>query len=1263
MDSQTKSAIKSLVLDLRHTLEDELTIVLKRYGLFTDREWSLEEPPTRLTDEADREIWRRIVTVVRRGMKGLPSASGGMKEGRTLPEASQDYVRESAFTFLNRLAGLKCLEVRDIIDEVITTRDIYGGRSKAHRDYRDEHPRQARAPDDALPACIRAVCRRVNDEMIGYLFDPDDDHSLVWPRYAVLKGCIEKINALHESVWAEDEIIGWIYQFYNAEEKVAIRKRGKPQTPHDVAVINQFFTPRWVVKFLVDNTLGRFWLEMHPDSERVRAKCDYLVPEPLSVDETGGGGDKETGGQGDREFRLDSDSPINNPRAAPRREPKPITRIRLLDPACGTMHFGHYACEVFDCMYRDARDRGEVEIEDARIPSAILEHNLFGVDIDRRAVQLAALSLFMKARTMHPQAQVRQVNLAVADATLPDSGIKEKFLARYAHDKRVQKAFAQVLDDMDNVAQVGSLLRVEERLRELLAKAGHAAAAEGLAPRRQRELPGMKEPVRQMGLAELAEEEQATGWTPHYTLQELRDDLRAFAREVLDEHDLNAQLFATEADKAMRLLDVLMGRYDVVVMNPPYGTTTAEAREYLQGAFPNSHLDIYCAFVERCLDLCSPGGCVGAFTSRSFLLLPTFANFRRRFVLSAASLLTLAEFDVGLLDDATVRPVAYVLRNSPCRNRDISVFFGLRNAMEWRSALEGCLQALSHAQAHQRIYVRTLDEFSQLRGSPLSYWIPASLRQLFQRHPPLDRDQAKKPQALKVASVTNGLQTGRDELFLRWHWELPEHGLGGRWKPCTIVGSFSPYYKDLRTLVDWAEDGNRIAQAPYTSIFTGRDRYFQQGLTYPNTSERGLDVRYLPPGAIPSRAGPGIYPTHPEYGIWYLMGVLNSALVEYLLTALTVDRVHQVGMLASLPIACGRRIGLVEAGSKLTFELRAAWDTGNEICTRFTAPWLLQLAQPQSEAFAQGLGRLLELLGDDASPTPTPPHSHTLSNLLDRARAIEDAADVRLQALQAQIDEVVYDLYEISPADRALIERELGDRPPELVWPQLEGKSDEERRREHVRRFFSYYARRAVREDEDGIVPLAGCAARELYLVDRVRAQLEAQFGSSVAYQLEQEGAEYLGRPVEEWLQRYFFARFHVKLYKKRPVLWHLTSPRRYFAVMVDYHRMTHDTLPKVQSLYLWPHKEEVRTRLAAAQADEAANAIARLEDELADLEDCNARLERVIQATVEISLPDWANGPYRDGKAPYNPDIDDGVKVNLLPIQEAGLLPVKKVV
>jgi len=1253
MDPHTKSAIKSLVLDLRHTLEDELAIALRHYGLFTDRAWSLEAPPERVTDDAERETWRRIVAVVRRGMK----------EGRTLPQASADYVRESAFTFLNRLVGLKCLEVRGIIAEAITTRDVYGGRSLAHRDYRDEHPQEARAPDDALPACLAAACRRVNDELIGYLFDPDDDHSLVWPRYAILRACIEKINALDEAAWREDEITGWIYQFYNAEEKVAIRKRGKPQTPHDVAVINQFFTPRWIVKFLVDNTLGRLWLEMHPNSVRVREKCSYLVPELLPSE--------QIGKSANQQIVLDPDSPINNPGAAARREEKPVTHIRLIDPACGTMHFGHYACEVFEAMYRDAREWGHIQIEDCDIPGRILENNLFGVDIDRRAVQLAALSLLMKARTMHPQARVRQVNLVVADATLPDSGIKDKFLARYANDKRVQAAFAQVLDDLDHVAQVGSLLRVDERLRELLARAGHAAVSEGLdALRHQRELPGMEPEVRQRGLAELVEEGEAAAWTPHYTLRELRDDLRTFARQALQEHDVNAQLFATEADKAARLLDVLMGEYDVVVMNPPYGYTTSTSDEYLQAAYPLTKGDLYAAFYERAADLIGGKGFVAALTSRTFMSLSTFKQLRRKILLEQVRPVALLDLGFGVLDDAMVATCATVFKAETLKPRDfgqiLSIFIRLvEYENDRKECFERAIERIRYGEGQENVFFASISDLKILPDAPLAYWISPGLRRVFVDHPLLaDR-----------ATVKAGLCTGADAVFVRHWWEVHSGKASKRWKTFAKGGDYCKYYYDVDLVVDWTDDGQPMLEWPGARLQNAQ-YYFLEAVNYVYVTIKGFNARYLPAGHIFGHASRSVVFDDRE-AIWPALGILNSGLVQFFLSLLTDGRKYETGYVSKLPFV-DRLAEIIDIGrpAQLAHDLKAAWDTGNETCTRFTTPWLVQMCKSASQQIGksrertdnvEGIERVLALLGEDA-PAMALPDPPTLSALLDVARAIEDAADARLQALQAQIDETVYDLYEISPADRALIERELGDRPPELAWPQMEGRPDKEKRREHVRRFFSYFARQTVRESEAGIVPLVGCAAREPYLVDRIRAQLEAQFGPDVAYQLEQDAAPYLGRPLEEWLRRDFFARFHVKLYKNRPILWHLASPKGYFAVLVDYHRLTRDTLPRVQTLYLWPQMEEVRTRLAAARTAllsvrPAVKAIADLEDELADLEECNARLEHVIQGTVEVDLPEWANGPYRNGAAPYHPDLDDGVRVNLLPIQEAGLLPVKKVV
>jgi hypothetical protein len=1235
VNQQTKSAIKSLVLDLRHTLEDELAIVLRRYGVFTDRDWPLDAPPDRLTDPADREIWRRIVTVVRQGMR----------EGRTLQEASQDYVRESAFTFLNRLVGLKCLEVRAIIDEIITTRDIYGGRSKAHRDYRDAHPREARAPDDALPAAVEAACRHVNDEMIGYLFDPDDDHSLVWPRYAVLKTCIARINDLDEAAWREDEIIGWIYQFYNAEEKKAVRDRGKPQTPHDVAVINQFFTPRWIVKFLVDNTLGRLWLEMHPGSSRVREKCDYLVPEPAP----------EAGGE-DEDFTLDPDSPVNSPHAAPRRDEKPVTQIKLLDPACGTMHFGHYACEVFDAMYRDARDWGHLEIADGEIPGAILEHNLFGVDIDRRAVQLAALSLFMKARTMHPQARVTQINLVSADATLPDSGVKEQFLARYARTPQVQQAFAQVLEDMDQVAELGSLLRVEERLRDLLADAGHVATKrelEALDPRRQRDLPGMEPEVRQMGLAELAgDEEAATAWKPRYTLQELRDDLRAFARRALDEHDLNAQLFATEADKAVRLLDVLMGEYDVVVMNPPYGDTTSTAKEYLGSNYPDTKNDVYASFMERAIDFLAGQGYFGALTSRTYFYLSSFRRLRENILLKKGEPVSIVDLGGGVLDDAAVETSSIVYGIS-YKGSDICSFFKLDAVGDRETGFKELLGS-----GGPNLYYVSPEEFGSLPASPFAYWAPPAIRDLFQT---MHRLQPK------YATTRVGLQTGSDKRFVRFYWEIDQSSLGQRWQVFAKGGNYCRYYMDFNLVVDWGRDGYKIKHftdedGKLRSRPQNEDFYFRSGLTYINISSIAFSAQLLPPGIIFSVQGQGLF-LKEGTARKTLLGILNSELVNYLLNLINPGRHFQAGHVANIPLAYpepGEESLLADRSSKL-HSFKSAWDTGNEISTRFTQPWLLQLARPAGEPFAQGVGRVLALLGDEAPPVELP-EPVTLEALLDTARRIEQVADARLQQLQAEIDEAVYDLYEISPQDRALIERELGERPPELMWPEMEGKSDRAKREEHVKRFIYYYALQAVRADEDGIVPLTGGAGREPSLMDRVRARLEADFGPRVAFQLEHDAAEYIGRDVETQLHSYFFHHFHTGLYKKRPVLWHLTSDKKHFAVMLDYHRLDRDTLPKVRAHNLWPQMEAVRTRLVNARKEEAVGEIASLEDELADLEDVDQRLGRVIEGEVKVRLPKWARGPYRDGKPPYDPDLDDGVKVNLLPIQKAGLLPVKSV-
>ena len=216
----------------------------------------------------------------------------------------------------------------------------------------------------------------------------------------------------------------------------------------------------------------------------------------------------------------------------------------------------------------------------------------------------------------------------------------------------------------------------------------------------------------------------------------------------------------------------------------------------------------------------------------------------------------------------------------------------------------------------------------------------------------------------------------------------------------------------------------------------------------------------------------------------------------------------------------------------------------------------------------------------------------------------------------------------IGPGDRALIERELGDRPPELVWPQMGGKSDQEKRREHVRRLLSYFILQAIKADQDGILPLVEYTGESTAL-DRLREWLEAAFGADAAFQMEDDAGRVLGKPVDKWLDKPFI-QWHTRLYKRRPILWHIASPRGTFGAFVYYHKLDRDTMSKVRNVYLRTLRDLYGAQLAQARSDEDHKAVDRLEAALDDLAVLDERLGGIIETG-------------------YDPVIDDGVKANIL--------------
>ena len=643
LDSETKKKVKSWVLDLRHLLEEDLGRELKRLGI------ERRKPPVPLAkldylSDEERATRRHLDALLAHETRAEGSVDDGYLAVR----------REAAYTFLNRLVGLRCMEARGLLliegeqTEVVTARPEYGGRSRLLRDlraagggqYRDPEEGEARLLRDGLEQAFRAVT-----EEIGVLFDPDHEYSRLWPSYPTLKKVIQQINeALPAEVFASPDFLGWVYQFFNVDEKDRIREKtkGKPTTPYELAVINQFYTPDWIVKFLVDNTLGRVWHEMHPDTQLsraasggvgTRAAFDYLVP------------------------RTGEDR---------RQEVRPARDLRLLDPACGTMHFGQYAFALLYEMYLEELERaGEPGwpttssvASREEIATSILEHNLYGVDIDARAIQIAALALLFTAKEvarahgLEPSSvRVRKMNLVAADAVSLGEEELTKFLeranGRLGDPALRRQLIGAVWRNLQHVAQLGSLIQVGEDLT--------SAASDWVekVTRSKRDGGG------QMSLIRPVVEAEAAG---------LKDTLLSALHTYAAENRSNdpvQRLFADDAASGFDLLNVLAARYDAVVMNPPYGEFIPAVKKFIEAAYPLTKNDIYAAFVDRGTQLLRTTGYLGAIVSRTFVNLSSFEKLRTQILLKRNPLVTMLDLGVGILDGATVETAALVARGAP----------------------------------------------------------------------------------------------------------------------------------------------------------------------------------------------------------------------------------------------------------------------------------------------------------------------------------------------------------------------------------------------------------------------------------------------------------------------------------------------------------------------------------------------------------------------------------------------------------------------
>ena len=518
MEPSLKSCLRALVLEIRHLLEGsydnaggwnsgELEKRLASIGVTRDRSVPADElagvPPE------DREARRVIDAFI--------ESRAEAKVGRA--DAVAEFIQDAAYSWANRLLALRCMEARGFIDEVVLQKESYGGRSLQHYRLSRKEPARCAGEDAGLFATLfDEFERRAKD--LPMLFNPKATAVALRPSVVVLKRCIALLSgteapkgqkAATDDLFTAPDALGWTYQYWNTGEKKRIEewlttKNEFRCEKRDIIAKTCLYTEDYIVKFLVENSLGTLWMRMNPESQ-LAGHWAYYVRD------------------GDR---------IQTPR-------KPVSEITFLDPACGS---GHFLIEAFDLFYTMYQEEEQLT-NPSEICAAILEHNLYGIDIDERAVQIAALALVMKAWERARDFTPRRVNLVATNIAIPSGGARlDAFLRKHPEDAPLKPALVSIFDGLGQADELGSLLQIEQPV--------------------DKELQYLREKYgAQTTIFGSDSGEDLTKWKT-----KVIERLQAHFSAELEVGDLSAGFFGEAGVKGLSLLDLLRRRYDAVAFEP-----------------------------------------------------------------------------------------------------------------------------------------------------------------------------------------------------------------------------------------------------------------------------------------------------------------------------------------------------------------------------------------------------------------------------------------------------------------------------------------------------------------------------------------------------------------------------------------------------------------------------------------------------------------------------------------------------------------------
>ena len=754
-------------------------------------------------------------------------------------EQTIDYI---AYSWFNRLCAIRYMECKGLLDHgrrVLSSADGSAGLPQILEECLDidlpgldasrvaELKLDGNKDEELYRELLLAQCHALNQVMPLLFEQVSDESELLLPDNLTKTDSLirDLVSSIPEEDWSDVQIIGWLYQFYISEKKDQVI--GKVVKSEDIPAATQLFTPNWIVKYLVQNSVGRLWMMAQPDST-LASEWEYYIQPAEQSDEVNAQLKQLI------DVRISEDGDTLNPES-----------ITVLDPACGS---GHILVEAYDCLKAIYIERG---YRSRDIPRLILENNLYGIDIDTRAAQLASFALLMKAREDDRRlfSNPPKLNIIALQDSQPER--LDAFSQDLASTGIAQTDLKELLDLFEHASTFGSLIQIP------------AAFAKKLS------------------------------------------DLETKLNTALESGDIFAQQSAQELLPLVQQAILLAKQYDAVIANPPYmggGKMNAILKDFAKKKFPDSKSDLFSMFIERGFAWCKDSGFNSMVTMQSWMFLSSYEAMREK-LLQDRTIQTMAHLGARAFSEISgevVQTTAFVMQGQHI-NGFKPVFFRLVDTEQDQKEIE--LRS-----GHNCFDSTIQDDFKKIPGSPIAYWLTETDRKVFTESVEL-KDISSIKQGLATCNNNLFLRAWQEVSILKvgfGNTDLEQaYCSAKKWFPYNKGGGFRKWYGNNEFLVNWEDNG--LAIHDYSNLpldYSGapvraKNFYFREGITYGLISSYGFSARRVYGGFIFDVGGSMIFP---RLDITKLQAFLCSKLVERFLQVLNPTLNYQVGDIQKLPI-------------------------------------------------------------------------------------------------------------------------------------------------------------------------------------------------------------------------------------------------------------------------------------------------------------------------------------------------------------------------